>query len=127
MTTNTQTVWDHNSTQLPYSDQLLRTAIRMTRSHDEAEDLLQETYLKAYRYYDKFEEGTNLKAWLFRIMKNNFINDYRKRQNLPQQFEFDELQDGFEDSIINRVTAATISTQRPASSTPKSITRFEML
>jgi len=104
MTTNHHDAWDHTSSQLPYSDQLLRSAIRMTRSLDEAEDLLQETYLKAYRYYDKFEEGTNLKAWLFRILKNTFINEYRKRQNIPQQFEFDELQDGFEEAALDART-----------------------
>ena len=91
MNTNEITAWDFNSTQLPYYNQLYKTALRMTRSVHEAEDLLQETFLKAYRYYDGFEEGTNLKAWLFRIMKNNFINSYRKRKIEPQQLELDEL------------------------------------
>jgi len=69
----------------------------MTRSVPETEDLLQETYLKAYRYYEGFEEGTNLKAWLFRIMKNNFINAYRKRKIEPQQLELDETRDSGDD------------------------------
>jgi RNA polymerase sigma-70 factor (ECF subfamily) len=93
MTTKETTAWDFNSAKLPYYDQLYKTALRMTRSVPESEDLLQETYLKAFRYYSGFEEGTNLKAWLFRIMKNNFINGYRKRKIQPQQVELDELRD----------------------------------
>ena len=95
-TTNETTAWDFRSAELPYYNQLYKTALRMTRSVHETEDLLQETYLKAYRYYSGFEEGTNLKAWLFRIMKNNFINGYRKRKAQPQQVELDELRDGSE-------------------------------
>jgi RNA polymerase sigma-70 factor (ECF subfamily) len=90
------TAWDFSSSELPYYDQLYKTALRMTRSIAETEDLLQETYLKAYRYYSGFEEGTNLKAWLFRIMKNNFINGYRKRKVQPQHVELDELRDSGE-------------------------------
>ena len=90
---NEMTAWDFNSAELPYRDQLYKTALRMTRSVPETEDLLQETYLKAFRYYKGFEEGTNLKAWLFRIMKNNFINGYRKKKIQPQHVELDELRD----------------------------------
>ena len=97
-TTDTLTAWDFSSSKLPYYDQLYKTALRMTRSVPESEDLLQETYLKAFRYYSGFEEGTNLKAWLFRIMKNNFINGYRKRKIQPQQVELDELRDSSDDS-----------------------------
>ncbi len=93
MTTNEITAWDFNSTELPYYNQLYKTALRMTRSVADTEDLIQETYLKAYRYYQGFEEGTNLKAWLFRIMKNNFINTYRKKRATPQHLELDELRD----------------------------------
>ncbi len=105
---NTQdiTAWDFSSGKLPYHDQLYKTALRMTRSVPETEDLLQETYLKAYRYYSGFEEGTNLKAWLFRIMKNNFINGYRKRKVEPPRVDFDELRDSSENSI-NPGTLAT--------------------
>ena len=91
--TDEMTAWDFNSSELPYYDQLYKTGLRMTRSVAETEDLLQETYLKAFRYYSGFEEGTNLKAWLFRIMKNNFINGYRKRKVQPQHVELDELRD----------------------------------
>jgi RNA polymerase sigma-70 factor (ECF subfamily) len=97
-TTNETTAWDFTSGKLPYYDQLYKTALRMTRSVAESEDLLQETYLKAFRYYSGFEEGTNLKAWLFRIMKNNFINGYRKRKIQPQHVELDEMRDTGDDS-----------------------------
>ena len=97
MTTNEMTAWDFSSPELPYYNQLFKTALRMTRSVPETEDLLQETYLKAFRYYGGFEEGTNLKAWLFRIMKNNFINRYRKRKTEPHHVEIDELRDSNDD------------------------------
>jgi len=95
------TRWDFSSGQLPYRDQLYKTALRMTRSAEETEDLLQETYLKAYSHYDRFQEGTNLKAWLFRIMKNTYINSYRKKKVQPVHLEFDELQEGFESSLVD--------------------------
>ena len=94
--TDEMTAWDFNSSKLPFYDQLYKAGLRMTRSVAETEDLLQETYLKAFRYYSGFEEGTNLRAWLFRIMKNNFINSYRKRKVQPQHVELDELRDSGE-------------------------------
>lgn len=108
------TSWDFKSGKLPYRDQLYKTALRMTRSVDEAEDLLQETYLKAYKYYDRFKEGTNLKAWLFRIMKNSFINIYRRNKRLPQHLEFDELQEGFEESTVEIENTNFIDPERHA-------------
>lgn len=72
--------WNFEAAAMQFVDALYNTAYRMTRNAEDAEDLVQETYLKAYRYYDKFEEGTNFKAWLFKIMKNTFINNYRKKQ-----------------------------------------------
>lgn len=98
------TSWNFESGQLPYRDQLYKTALRMTRSVEETEDLLQETYLKAFKYYDRFEEGTNLKAWLFRIMKNSFINSYRKKKSRPQHLEFDEVQEGFQDAELEQTS-----------------------
>jgi RNA polymerase sigma-70 factor, ECF subfamily len=95
------TSWDFTSGQLPYRDQLYKTALRMTRSVEESEDLLQETFLKAFNHYDRFEEGTNLKAWLFRIMKNTYINSYRKKKLQPLHVELDELQDGFESQLVD--------------------------
>jgi RNA polymerase sigma-70 factor (ECF subfamily) len=76
-------------------DALMRTARRMTKSDSDAEDLVQETMLKAYRFFDKFEEGTNCKAWLFKIMTNIFINNYRSKAKAPQSLTFDDIDDGF--------------------------------
>lgn len=73
--------------------QLFATAMRMTRNRSDAEDLVQETYLRAYRAYERFEEGTNLRAWLFRILTNNYINTYRKKQRRPQESDLEEVQD----------------------------------
>jgi len=89
---------------MPFVDALYNTAYRMTRNAQDAEDLVQETYLKAYRYYDKFEEGTNFKAWLFKILKNTFINNYRKKQKAPLQSDFAEIEDAFESRLSSDVT-----------------------
>ncbi len=104
MNDTTATSWDFESGQLPYRDQLFKTALRLTRSVEESEDLLQETFLKAFRHYHQFTEGTNLKAWLFRIMKNSFINGYRRNRNRPQMLDFDELRDSGDNSVENTPT-----------------------
>ena len=72
-------------TALPFLDQLYSAALRMTRNPSDAEDLVQETFVKAFAAFHQFEEGTNLKAWLYRILTNTFINSYRKKQREPQQ------------------------------------------
>jgi RNA polymerase sigma-70 factor (ECF subfamily) len=72
---------------LPLLDSLYGAALRMTRNPADAEDLLQDTYLRAYRGFAGFKEGTNLKAWLYRILTNSFINTYRKKQREPQMVE----------------------------------------
>ncbi len=69
---------------LKHLDALYRTALRMSRNREDAEDLVQETYLRAFRFIDKFKPGTNLKAWLFKILTNTFINQYRKAARQPQ-------------------------------------------
>ena len=89
---------------MPFVDALYNTAYRMTRNAEDAEDLVQETYFKAYRYYDKFQEGTNFKAWLFKILKNTFINNYRKMQQAPPQSDFAEIEDAFESQLSEEVT-----------------------
>lgn len=76
---------------LSYLDALYRTALRMTRSEAEAEDLVQETYIRAFRFKEQFEPGTNLKAWLFRILTNTFINQFRRRKTQPQTTELDDV------------------------------------
>ena len=78
---------------LPFLDQLYGGALRMTRNPADAEDLVQETFLKAYAAFDSFTEGTNLRAWLYRIMTNTFINQYRKKQRQPYQTGTDDLSD----------------------------------
>jgi RNA polymerase sigma-70 factor (ECF subfamily) len=74
-------------------DALYRTALRLTRNPADAEDLVQETYLKAHRFRDSFTPGTNLRAWLFRILTNSFINEYRKRSRQPETTETGDLED----------------------------------
>ena len=86
---------------LTFLDALYRTALRMTRSEADAEDLVQETYIKAFRAREQFTPGTNLKAWLFRILTNTFINTYRRRQTQP---EFTELDDVDEFSLYRRMS-----------------------
>jgi RNA polymerase sigma-70 factor, ECF subfamily len=78
---------------LPMLDSLYAGALRMTRNPADAEDLVQETMLRAYRAFDRFEAGTNLKAWLFRILTNAYINTYRKKQREPKKVSSDELED----------------------------------
>jgi len=96
--------WDFEEVAMPFVDSLYNTAYRMTRNAEDAEDLVQETYLKAYRYYDKFEEGTNFKAWLFKIMKNTFINNYRRRQQAPPQSDFADIEESFESLVASEAT-----------------------
>ena len=78
---------------MPYLDQLYSAGMRMTRNAADAEDLVQETFAKAYASFHQFERGTNLKAWLFRILTNTFINTYRKRQREPQRAGAEEVED----------------------------------
>jgi RNA polymerase sigma-70 factor, ECF subfamily len=80
--------WDFRNGDLPFADALYGAALRLTRNRQDAEDLLQETYLKAFAHYESFTEGTNLKAWLFRILKNAFINSYRHRKVEPAEVAY---------------------------------------
>ncbi|MFW0789070.1 sigma-70 family RNA polymerase sigma factor [Gordonia sp. CPCC 205333] len=78
---------------LPLLDQMYGAALRMTRNPADAEDLVQETYIKAFSAFKSFREGTNLKAWLYRILTNTYINGYRKKQRQPAQYPTDEITD----------------------------------
>ena len=78
---------------MQYAPQLYGAALRMTRNAADAEDLLQDTFLRAYRGYGSFEEGTNLRAWLFRILTNTFINSYRAKQRRPQETDLADVED----------------------------------
>jgi RNA polymerase sigma-70 factor (ECF subfamily) len=80
---------------MQYAQSLYSTALRMTRNQSDAEDLVQETYLKAFRSFGSFETGTNLKAWLFRILTNTFINTYRAKQRRPQESDLGSVEDLF--------------------------------
>jgi RNA polymerase sigma-70 factor (ECF subfamily) len=77
---------------LPHMDVLYNFALRTTGNENDARDLLQETYLRAYRFWDKYEKGTNIRAWLFRIMKNSYINRYRKETKEPDKVDYDEIE-----------------------------------
>jgi RNA polymerase sigma-70 factor, ECF subfamily len=78
---------------LPFIDQLYAAGMRMTRNPSDAEDLVQETYVKAFAAFHQFTEGTNLKAWLYRILTNTFINTYRKKQRQPQESGNEAVED----------------------------------
>src|ERR1035438_4886681 len=78
---------------MEYMPSLCSAALRMTRNPSDAEDLVQETYLKAYRAYGRFEAGTNLKAWLYKILTNTFINSYRARARRPEESDFEDIED----------------------------------
>ena len=78
---------------MPYMSALYSAALRMTRNPADAEDLVQETYLRAYRGFGGFKDGTNLKAWLYKILTNTFINAYRSRRRRPEQTEIEDVED----------------------------------
>jgi len=78
---------------MPYMDALYSAALRMTRNPSDAEDLVQETYLRAYRGFPGFQDGTNLKAWLYKILTNTFINIYRAKKRRPEQVDLDDTED----------------------------------
>ncbi len=80
---------------LPLLNGMYSSAFRLTRNAADAEDLIQETFLRAYRGFHQFQEGTNLKAWLYRILMNTFINDYRKKQREPQTISDEEVEDWY--------------------------------
>jgi RNA polymerase sigma-70 factor, ECF subfamily len=83
---------DFEKQAVPHMGILYNYALRMTGNADDAEDLLQDTFMKAYRFWDKFEQGTNMRAWLFRIMKNTYINLYRKEVKEPDKVDYEDIQ-----------------------------------
>ena len=88
---------------LPHADALKTFAYHLTTNDEDANDLVQETYLKAYRFIDKYQEGTNPKAWLFKILKNAYINEYRKKSKRPTTTDFEEIT-AYHDSDDDRIT-----------------------
>ncbi|MCF8267397.1 MAG: sigma-70 family RNA polymerase sigma factor [Ignavibacteriales bacterium] len=81
---------------VPLTSALYNFALKMTNDQDDADDLVQETMLKAFRFLDKFQEGTNLKAWLFSIMRNSFINEFRRVSRQPAKVDYDDIQNFYE-------------------------------
>ncbi|GAB3040006.1 sigma-70 family RNA polymerase sigma factor [Spirosoma pulveris] len=77
---------------MPHIDSMYNFAFRLTTDEDDANDLVQDTYLKAFRFISSFEQGTNAKAWLFRILKNSFINDYRKKSKEPAKVDYQDVE-----------------------------------
>jgi RNA polymerase sigma-70 factor, ECF subfamily len=102
---------------IPYMDQLYAAAMRMTRNPSDAADLVQETFIKAFAAFKQYQQGTNLKAWLYRIQTNTFINTYRKKQRDPYQGTIDDLEDwqmGGAESATSSSTRSTRSAEAEA-------------
>jgi RNA polymerase sigma factor (sigma-70 family) len=87
---------------MPHINSMYNFAYRLTLDSDDAKDLLQDTYLKAYRFIDSFQKGTNAKAWLFRILKNSFINDYRKKSKEPSKVDYQEVESYYNSEDVDR-------------------------
>jgi RNA polymerase sigma-70 factor, ECF subfamily len=87
---------------LPHENALYNYALKISGNSDDAQDLVQETYYKAFRYFDKFQTGTNSKAWMFMILKNSFINDYRKSKREPYKLDYEQIQNFYENVKSDR-------------------------
>lgn len=95
-----QAVFDNEF--LPHINSMYNFGFRLTLDPDDAKDLVQDTYLKAYRFIESFQKGTNAKAWLFRILKNSFINDYRKKTKEPSKVDYQEVETYYNSEDVNR-------------------------
>jgi RNA polymerase sigma-70 factor (ECF subfamily) len=84
---------------LPYLDALFNLALNLTRNRKDAEDLVQEAYLRAFRFFDSYQPGTHIKAWLFRILRNTFINRYRSAKARPEEVDFDKIEGAYEKMV----------------------------
>jgi RNA polymerase sigma-70 factor (ECF subfamily) len=93
---------------MEYMPALYTAALRMTRNPADAEDLVQETFLKAYRAFGSFEEGTNLKAWLYRILTNTFINSYRASKRRPEKADVEDIEDLYLYKRLGELSAAGV-------------------
>ena len=107
---------------LPFIDQLYAAALRMTKNPSDAQDLVQETFVKAFAAFGQFTQGTNLKAWLYRILTNTFINSYRKKQREPYQGTIDDL----EDWQLGGAESTTASSTRSAEAEAVSYTHLTL-
>ncbi|MBK8291897.1 MAG: sigma-70 family RNA polymerase sigma factor [Flammeovirgaceae bacterium] len=91
-----------NNEFLPHINSMYNFGYRLTFDQDDAKDLVQDTYLKAYRFIESFQQGTNAKAWLFRILKNSFINDYRKKTKEPSKVDYQEVETYYNSEEVDR-------------------------
>jgi RNA polymerase sigma factor (sigma-70 family) len=91
-----------NNEFLPHIKSMYNFGFRLTLDRDDAKDLVQDTYLKAYRFIESFQKGTNAKAWLFRILKNSFINDYRKKSKEPNKVDYQEVETYYNSEEVDR-------------------------
>ncbi|MCX6140034.1 MAG: sigma-70 family RNA polymerase sigma factor [Candidatus Kapabacteria bacterium] len=96
---------------IPHMSSLYSFAVRLTRDSDDAADLVQETFLKAFRFFDKFERGTNCKAWLFRILKNSYINKFRQTANAPDTVKYGDIEEFYETIRDSSVATSDLEIQ----------------
>jgi RNA polymerase sigma-70 factor (ECF subfamily) len=99
---------EFNKEIIPHLDVMYNFALRLTTDPVDAEDLVQDTIVKAYRFFSSYENGTNAKAWLFRILKNSFINNYRKSSKKPQQVDYDEVSSYYESVRAERTETSDL-------------------
>jgi RNA polymerase sigma-70 factor (ECF subfamily) len=107
LTTDSRSSFEEQA--LQHVDALYRTALRMTRNPADAEDLVQDALVRAFRFYDRFEPGTNFRAWLFKILTNTYINTYRRKQNRPQESSLDDAEDFFLYNQLSRDTGERVT------------------
>ena len=96
---------------LPHIHSIYNFAFRITFDEDDAKDLVQETYFKAFRFIDSFQKGTNAKAWLFRILKNNFINEFRKRSKEPPKVDYEEVESYYNSEEYNNTVISGLKVE----------------
>jgi RNA polymerase sigma-70 factor (ECF subfamily) len=93
---------------IPHLDAMYNFALRLTSDPNDAEDLVQDTIVKAFRFFSSYEKGTNAKAWLFRILKNSYINNYRKKSKQPSQVDYDEVSSFYETIRADRTDTSDL-------------------
>jgi RNA polymerase sigma-70 factor (ECF subfamily) len=96
---------------LPHIHSIYNFAYRITFDEDDAKDLVQETYLKSFRFIDSFEKGTNAKAWLFRILKNSFINEFRKKNKEPIKIDYQEVEAFYNSDEVNHLITSNLQVE----------------
>lgn len=96
---------------MPHIDSMYNFGYRLTFDEDDAKDLVQDTYLKAYRFINSFEQGTNAKAWLFRILKNSFINEYRKKSKQPAKVDYQEVETYYNSDDVHYQSTSDLRTE----------------